>query len=239
MTCSTAAGPAFEGGKIKQGMRAEKGAVYRVKFSSDVKVAVVGNIKPVGICGSGLIDAISELARVGIVGKNGGFNNPKDWPVELPEIFKNRVRSGKDGREFVLVKGEPPVVIGQKDIMELLLAKGAIRAGIEVLLRELAIEASDLDGVLLAGAFGSNLDKKSILGIGLLPEIDLEKITPVGNAAGIGALMALGSISQRELAAELAWRAEHIELSTHPGFQKQFIKALSFPPVKKQRLFPG
>lgn len=227
LTCSTAAGPAFEGASISQGMRAEPGAIYKVAINDDVDIAVVGDQEPRGICGSGLVDAVSELVRLGVVRKNGRINSPKDCPMELPEKVRNRIKTRGNGlNTFVLVEGKNEVAITQKDISELQLAKGAIRAGVEILLDEAGI--AELDGILLAGAFGSHLRPESLKGIGMLPDIDVTRIRPVGNAAGSGAIMALQSKEQLQIACDLPKRTEHIELSLHKKFQRQFVRGMSF-----------
>lgn len=228
LTCSTAAGPAFEGGCISQGMRAVGGAVYKVDFTQDPICSVIGNGEPRGLCGSGLLDAVSEMVRVGILHKSGRIQTPDECPARLDRSFRDRIEQRESGRRFILSSGKRPVAITQKDVREVQLAKGAMRAGIEILLKEAGISASELSGVLLAGAFGSNLQPKSIEGIGLLPDLPVELITPVGNAAGTGAVMALLSKEKLQLASELASRAEHIELSVRRDFQKIFLAAMDF-----------
>lgn len=228
LTCSTAAGPAFEGGCIKHGMCAISGAVSRVDFAEDVLVSVVGEGKPAGVCGSGLVDAVSEMLRVGILHANGRILTPEECPEGLARSLGARVRQTELGLSFVLARGKKDVAITQKDIRELQLAKGAIRAGIEILLKELDLQASQLDGILLAGAFGSNLRPESLMRIGLLPPLPLERVHPVGNAAATGAVMALLSKRQHALALLLAEKAEHVELSRRKDFQKAFVAAMNF-----------
>jgi uncharacterized 2Fe-2S/4Fe-4S cluster protein (DUF4445 family) len=233
LTCSTAAGPAFEGAEIKHGMRAAEGAIEGVEITDDVQIVVIGGTKPRGICGSGLIDVIAEMAKSGVINETGRLaTQPEDLEV-LPPLLQKRIRKGEQGGEFVLAWAQDTttgedVVLTQKDIRELQLAKGAMRAGVEVLMTEMGISKEQLDRVLLAGAFGNYIKKKSALGIGLLPEIPIERVSAIGNAAGDGAKMALLSIVERTRATELADHAEHIELSTRKDFQEEFIKALSF-----------
>lgn len=226
LTCSTAAGPAFEGACISQGMRAEPGAISKVEIDDDVRLEVIGGAEAVGICGSGLIDAVSELIRLGVLKGNGRIKAPADCPPDLPEAVQSRIRQTDKGYRFVLAEGVQEVAITQKDISELQVAKGAIRAGIDVLLDEMGLAHSDIDQILLAGAFGSNLRPKSLKGIGMLPDIDLGRIKAVGNAAGAGAVMALLSRKQLELATELAQNAEHVELSLNQGFNRKFAMAI-------------
>ncbi len=228
LTCSTAAGPAFEGACISQGMRAEPGAIYKVWFAEDVRFKVVGKAEPVGICGSGLIDAVSELVRVGVIRGNGRIKSPEDCPPELSSLIKNRIRCNEKGYRFVLAEGNQEVAITQKDISELQLGKGAMKAGIDLLMEELGIQASDIDGILLAGAFGSSLRPKSLQSIGMLPDVDMNCVQTVGNAAGAGAVMALLSKKQMEIARNLPKRIEHIELSLHKGFPRKFARAINF-----------
>ena len=229
LTCSTAAGPAFEGASISQGMRAEPGAIVKVDIDEDVHLEVVGNVEPLGICGSGLIDAVAELLRLGVIRSNGRIRNPEECPALLSDAVKNRIRQTEKNPKFVLYDGKQhEVAITQKDISELQLGKGAVRAGIELLMKELDIEAHQLDGILVAGAFGSNLRPESVKGIGLFPNIRLSKIIPVGNAAGTGAIMALLSKTQLQKANDLPKRVEHVELSLNKGFSQSFAKAISF-----------
>lgn len=228
LTCSTAAGPAFEGACISQGMRAEPGAIYRVQIEGDVDLAVVGDTKPAGICGSGLIDAVSEMIRLGIVKRTGRIKNPQDFPPDFSPSLLKRIKPDGHGYKFVLAEGEPEVAVTQSDIIKLQLGKGAVRAGMEILLSELDLKPSDLDGILLAGAFGSNLRPESLKGIGMLPDVGLSRIKSVGNAAGTGAIQALLSKRQLEIALTLPKRIEHVELALHDGFQRAFARGLSF-----------
>lgn len=228
VTCSTAAGPAFEGACISQGMRAESGAIYRVDLSDDCEIKVVGDILPKGICGSGLIDCISEMIRMGMLRVNGRIKSPTECPPHVTDCLRSRIRPDRHGWKFVLADGEVEVAITQKDISELQLGKGAVRAGIEILMEHLYITANELDGILVAGAFGSSLRAGSIQGIGMFPPIDIEKIQSVGNAAGTGAVMALLSAQQMALAKSLPQRVEHIELSLHPSFSHKFAQAIAF-----------
>ncbi|KTE92634.1 metal-binding protein [Desulfitobacterium hafniense] len=233
LTCSTAAGPAFEGAEIKYGMRAADGAIERVKITDDVELAVIGNAKPIGICGSGLIDAIAQMAETGIIHESGRIVNTPEDLAKLPPKLQERIRNAEGGYEFVLAWEKDTglkedVVLTQKDVRELQLAKGAILAGIKILMKEMGIGLEQLDRVLLAGAFGNYISKEAALRIGLLPDVPLEKIRAIGNAAGDGAKMILLSKEERKRAALLAELAEHLELSTRSDFQEEFIEALSF-----------
>jgi len=228
LTCSTAAGPAFEGACISQGMRAELGAIFKVDITEDVCLSVIGEVEPQGICGSGLIDAVAEMVRLGILKTNGRIKSQDECPGHLAEAVKSRIRQTEKGLKFVLSTGLNEVAITQQDISELQLGKGAVRAGIDLLMEELNLKADQLDGILVAGAFGSNLRTESAQGIGMFPELDLRRIKPVGNAAGTGGIIALLSKQQLQLANELSKRVEHLELSLHPGFSRKFAKSISF-----------
>jgi len=219
-TCSTAAGPVFEGASVRQGMRAEPGAVYRVRLGEKADIGVIGDTAARGSCGSGLIDAVAELVRLEAVNKNGRLKKT-DLPPGCPAAVRERIVTDGTGTRFVLAR-DPEVALTQGDISQLQLAKAAIRAGIGILLAEAGVGASDLDGILLAGAFGSNLDPVSRLGIGMLPPIDPARIRAVGNAAGVGAIMALLSREQFALAVDLARRVRHVELSADRRFNSEF-----------------
>ena len=230
LTCSTAAGPAFEGAQIKQGMRAADGAIEAVRIvNGEIQLEVIGNSVPRGICGSGLIDAAAALLKAGVIEPSGRMLDPETTGAHLPPSLRSRLRRGKGGFGFILAgEGEKEVVLTQSDLRELQLAKGALYAGLQILLQEAGLTRDDLDEVLLAGAFGSYIRKESAREIGLLPGIPLEKITPVGNAAGRGARAALISRTERARAFALPEQIEHVELSARLDFQKAFIDALSF-----------
>ncbi|AET69380.1 putative metal-binding protein [Desulfosporosinus orientis DSM 765] len=232
LTCSAAAGPAFEGAEIKFGMRAAAGAVEGVRIAEDVQLEVIGGTKPQGLCGSGLIDAIAEMHKAGVIGRTGRFASENEQE-KLPVLIRQRLRKSERAYEFVLVWGKDSatgedIVLTQKDIREMQLAKGAIMAGIRILCREMGIELQEIEQILLAGAFGNYIRKESAVEIGLLPSLPLEKILSIGNAAGDGAKMALLSLEERKRADELSKRAEHVELSSKKEFQQEFLKGLDF-----------
>lgn len=233
--CSTAAGPAFEGASIKHGMRAASGAIEVVSIKNgEVSLDTIDGKTAVGICGSGLIDAIAQMLDAGVIDTSGKMVDAAVAEAAgLPSGIIQRLR--KDGRvnEFVLAfgKGEntpTDIVITQKDVREVQLAKAAIQAGITCLLNLAGITFQEIDRVILAGAFGNYINKKSALRIGMLPPLPLEKIISVGNAAGSGASMALLSLKERERAHEIAKTAIHVELSTDPSFQDEFLNAMYF-----------
>jgi uncharacterized 2Fe-2S/4Fe-4S cluster protein (DUF4445 family) len=218
---SCASGPAFEGGHIKHGMRASEGAIERVRiFDGDVDYHTIGNGKPVGICGSGILDAIAQLYLNGIIESNG---KGKDY---------ERVRGTEDGKEFVIASEETgcdqAVTITQRDVYEVQLAKGAISAGIQVLLEENGLLVNELEKIILAGAFGSYMDISSAIPIGMLPPLPLERFEQIGNAAGMGAKLALISKRKRKEAEEIAKNTNYLELAVVPSFMRIFAKATYF-----------
>ncbi|MGI6165437.1 MAG: ASKHA domain-containing protein [Limnochordia bacterium] len=232
LACSTAAGPAFEGAQITKGMRAAPGAIEAVRLTKDeVEIKVIGNEQPIGICGSGLLDAVAELLRLGLVDQTGRLLEQEEVPQSFDNI-RNRLVTSNEGNGFVLAwdqDNKPQVVLTQRDIRQLQLAKGAIFSGIAVLLKEMELRSEDLEEVLLAGAFGNYLDKKSAVTVGLLPMVAEHKITSVGNAARSGAKLALVSQEMLKMAQELASTTGHIELSGRWDFQETFMEAMMFP----------
>lgn len=233
LTCSTAAGPAFEGAEIKCGMRAADGAIEGIQISDDVELTIINDTKARGICGSGLIDGIAEMLKTGIINASGRLAGADAQLERLLPGLRGRLRDSTAGREFVLVWGKDSatgedIVIHQKDIRQVQLAKGAIMAGTRILLAQMGIEPEDINLIFLAGAFGNYIKKEAAITIGLLPPIPLERIKSIGNAAGDGAKMALLSTTERERAVALANGAEHIELSIVKEFQSQFVKSMNF-----------
>ena len=232
--CSTAAGPAFEGAQIEDGMRAAAGAIERVRATEDgIEVGVIGDVAPVGMCGSGLLDALAVALDLGVVNAAGRMADESD-AADLPEHIRERLEGEDQHRRFVLVPpGESgsgkPIYLTQGDVRQLQLAKGAMRAGLEVLVGEAGLQTGDLDRILLAGAFGSYIDRRSAVRIGLVPPLPLSSISPVGNAAGAGAVLALTSRRERDEAARIAEAAVHIELSSRADFQMLFMETMMFP----------
>ncbi|HPO11900.1 MAG TPA: ASKHA domain-containing protein [Candidatus Hydrogenedentes bacterium] len=225
---STAAGPAFEGARISCGMRATRGAVEKVVFSDEVHCSVIDNGSPIGICGSALIDCVAELLQHGMVTPDGRLLPPENLPPSLPDAFRRRVQIKDNGDvEFVLADG---VSLNQRDIRELQLASGAIRAGISILLKQAGISIHDLKRVLIAGGFGSFIRRNHAQRIGLIPpEIDHTKIRYVGNTSLSGARWALLSTDSRLHAETLARKTRHVELSNDPDFAMEFAMAMHFP----------
>ncbi len=232
LTCSTAAGPAFEGASIQQGMRAATGAIEGVRIhDGELDISVIGDAEPVGICGSGLIDGVAELLKSGLVNKKGKLLTKADAQVAgLPDSLSGRLEAGEFGNSFILCTKNDgsKIFITQKDIREVQLAKGAILAGIRIMMQELHLKDQDLDQVFLAGAFGNYIRVESALAIGLLPEVKPDRVISIGNAAGAGACMALLSKETLEKANRLAREVNHIDLAEHPDFQTVYLQAMYF-----------
>jgi len=232
LAASTAAGPAFEGARISCGMRATAGAIDKIVIDDDLQYNVIGNIEPVGMCGSSLVDLCSQLLTAGVITSTGRLLPPDELPDGLPKAIAGRVSIGANDQPQFLVadEGTQPVVLTQKDVRELQLASGAIRAGIGILLKRAGLAPSDLKRVLLAGGFASFIRRSHAQRIGLLPgEIDHEVIQYVGNASLSGARWALLSTNARLRAEEYARSTEHIELSQDLDFQTAFADAMYFP----------
>jgi len=230
VACSTAAGPAFEGAGITQGMRAKPGAIEAVTINDDgVAIKVIGSQKAIGICGSGLIEAIEQMKLAGIINKQGKISDPKNATSLSPQLKASLRAGGKDGREFVLSYGGEEgtdVFLNQKDIGELQLAKGAVCAGIKTLVGMVGISIKELDSVVLAGTFATYLQARSILEIGLVPNITQDKIKAVGNAAHVGAMRALLNRTVFNDAVELAKKVKHIELGGSKSFTNHFMRSM-------------
>jgi uncharacterized 2Fe-2S/4Fe-4S cluster protein (DUF4445 family) len=216
---SCASGPAFEGAHIRHGMRAAVGAIEHVRLvDGNVEYQTIGDTPPVGLCGSGILDTLAQLHLAGVVDRRGRMKADHE-----------RVQGEKGDREFLLAAMEgaddTPITFTQKDVRELQLAKGAMRCGVDVLLEANGLTAADVDQVLIAGAFGTYIDVSSAMTIGMLPSMPLERVRQVGNAAGMGAKMALISRGKRAEAQELAGRIGYLELATWPGFAMAFAEA--------------
>ncbi len=219
-TTSCASGPAFEGGHIKYGMRATTGAIERLRIDNDkIHYQTIDGTPPVGICGSGILDALAQLYLGKVIDEGGRITDSR-----------RRVRTYKGEREFILVskeerKGKPAITITQHDVRELQLAKAAIRTGIQILLETSGCAEGDIKQVIIAGAFGTYIDISSAVAIGMLPPIPLDRFRQVGNAAGMGAKLALISLRSRAQAEAIASRVSYVELASTPGFQPTFMQA--------------
>ena len=224
--CSCASGPAFEGGHIKNGMKAESGAIKTAQINSvtlDVSVQTIGNVEPVGLCGSGVIDLIAEMLKARILSQNGAIQSRQNSP-------RFRVND-QNIREFVIREGNDShlsLVITQKDIRKIQLAKAAIRTGIEILLDEMHVSIDEVNQCLFAGAFGTYLNSENAKTIGMIPNFSSTTIRSVGNAACAGAKAALISTYARKASVRIARNVQYIELSRHSNFQSLFLEFTKF-----------
>lgn len=231
IACSTAAGPAFEGARIRCGMRGAEGAVDHVRLEDGRLVChVIGEGAARGVCGSGLLDAVAALLEGGILDESGCLLEPE----ELPDPRLAACLTEVDGASAVLLAPAPepggaPVVLTQRDIRELQLAKGAIAAGVRLLVQAYGAELEDVQMVLIAGAFGNFMRPESACRIGLIPPQLLGKIRPIGNAAGEGACLAALSRVELSRCASLAAGTEYLELAQHPGFSACYMEEMGFP----------
>jgi len=231
--CSTAAGPAFEGASIYQGMWAADGAVEAVFIEDgDIQIRVIGGVQPVGICGSGLIDAVAAALNLGVISHKGKMlTRDEAISKELPQKILDRFVDTEQGRAFVLYQARDGknIVLTQKDIREVQLAKGAIAAGIKLLLAEASAAESNIQEITLAGAFGNYINKESAMRIGLFPKVAPEKVILVGNAAGAGTALAALSMVERKRAHLEAAMIAHVDLASKKEFQKEYLKGMNFP----------
>ena len=222
------AGPAFEGAAIRCGMRAADGAIEVVKISADdVTCQVIGDATPVGLCGSGLVDAVAELVAIGLLDASGRLMAADLAREKFPGLA-DRLREVNGERVFVL-HDEPLVYLSQRDVRELQFAKAAIATGWRLLLEELAVSEEDIQQVLLAGSFGSYLSPANAVRIGLVPRIATLRIVSAGNVAGEGAKMTLLSVRERAGADALLEEVRYVELSDRADFNDRFIEQLAFP----------
>lgn len=228
LACAAAAGPAFEGANISAGMRAAEGAIDRVVLDGDeVVCSVIGHGKPKGICGSGLIDAVTAMLEAGLVDPGGRLLEADEAVSVAGPRLASRIRQTEKGREFMLSGG---VAITQKDIRQVQLAKGAIRAGIRILQGKLGVGDSDIEAVLLAGSFGSYIDKDAARRLGIIPAVPPDRVRHVGNAAHQGAKMTLLDREVMEQAGAVCQMVEYVELSTSEDFSGEFTEAMFFDP---------
>ncbi|MCK5564858.1 MAG: DUF4445 domain-containing protein [Planctomycetes bacterium] len=233
MCASSSAGPAFEGGGVKNGMRASNGAIEKLWITDDgeIKYKTVGNAHPIGICGSGLLDTIAELFKAEVIDRTGKFQVAND----------KRLTEGNEGIEFVLVKSEgehKEIAITQADIDNLIRSKAGVFACIKVLMDMTQITVGDLNAVFLAGGFGNYLNIEQAVTVGMLPDVDMEKIHFVGNTSIAGAKMVLLSRGAQAEAKEIATSMTYSDLMTHPDYMDEFIKA-KFLPHTDMSLFPS
>jgi len=233
MCASSSAGPAFEGSGVKHGMRASRGAIEKLRIgpNGSINYKTVGDTRPAGICGSGLLDTISELFVNGIIDRTGRFGQKAD----------ERLSEGDEGRQFTLVETDcedKGIVITQADISNLIRSKAGVFAAIKVLMDTTQTKREELGAIYLAGGFGNYLNVRRAVAIGLLPDIDLEKIHFVGNTSIAGAKMVLLSQQAQKEAERIAGAMTYTDLMTHPDYMDEFIKA-NFLPHTDLSLFPS
>ena len=227
------AGPAFEAAQIRCGMRAADGAIEGVRIAGDeISLEVIGDVGAVGMCGSGLVDAVAELVHTGLLDHSGRFIPDEQAAEEHPGLAPRLTKIGEE-RVFVLQwRGEDPadsVFLSQRDVRELQFAKASIATGWGILLRELDVAPEEITQVLLAGSFGAYLTPLSAVRIGLVPALALPRIVSAGNVAGEGAKIAALSFRERAEARSILREVEYVELSGRADFNDLFIDQLSFP----------
>jgi len=225
--CSCASGPAFEGAHIKFGMKAVSGAIEKLDIEPtqfSVSYRTIGNVKPLGLCGSAVIDAVASLLKCQLIDKAGKFAED----IKSPRLVK---MNGQ--KAFVLVSevegAARDIAITQKDIREIQLAKAAIYTGCSILMKKRRIQPRNIKKLYVAGAFGNYINLTNAKMIGLLPDIPTERVTLVGNAAGAGARMALISKKMRQIAVNVSRKVDYLELASEPDFQSEFTAAMFFP----------
>jgi len=228
------AGPAFEGGAIRCGMRAAEGAIEGVRLTEDVELQVIGDVAPAGLCGSGLVDVVAELVKVGLLDGSGRFVTEEAASELAPALAERLTKVGEE-RVFVLHRPDGvsqtahTVFLSQRDVRELQFAKAAISTGWTLLIEELGLDPGDVQQVLLAGSFGSYLSPASAVRIGLVPKLPVLRIVSAGNVAGEGAKMALLSQRERAGATTLLEEVRYVELSDRKDFNDRFVDQLAFP----------
>lgn len=228
LCCSCAAGPALEGMNISFGMRAAEGAVEDVKITEDgVKLVTIGEEEPAGICGSGILAAVKELLRTGIVKKTGAF--VKKDHIKEEDFRYPMIQVDEEGKRAFILSEEPKLLVTQGDVRQVQLAKGAILSGFTALLNKAGIQMEDLDKVMIAGQFGAHLPAESLTGTGILPNEVKDKLIYVGNSSKTGAYMALMSRKVRSEMEDLAARMEYMELAETENYERIFTNCMIFP----------
>jgi len=234
VSCSCASGPAFEGAHIKYGMKAADGAIESVRIdpkSKQIYTQTINGSPPAGLCGSGIIETISEMLKAEIINNIGLFKKESAFP---------NVRMNKDGEwELMIVprgKSLKDITVTQKDINEIQLAKAGVFSGISILMKELDITPEKIQRVYLAGAFGNTINPANAKSIGLVPDIPTERIYHVGNAALSGAKMVLISQKARKTCVKILERLRYFELAAYPDFESAYIRALCFPEYSRYSL---
>jgi uncharacterized 2Fe-2S/4Fe-4S cluster protein (DUF4445 family) len=232
LACSAPAGPALEGAQIRHGMRGALGAIDRVTVDGDIQLHTIGETPALGICGSGVIDLLAGLLDAGVIDWTGLIQ--VEGGEALPRALRERIVMRGEERQVIVTRaGEADapreIVLTQDDVRQVQLAKGAIASGITMLQRISGVPWIDIAELMLAGGFGNYISIPSALRIGLIPPLPVERIRYVGNAASLGAQICLLSEPEREHAAILAGRIEHVSLAAHPDFEQVFVDAMNFP----------
>ncbi len=233
VTAACSAGPCFEGSGIKHGMRATKGAIEDVRINRNTRepeIEIIGeNVKPIGICGSGMIDAVAEMFLTGILDQKG----------KLQKTASKRVRDGEDGLEFVVYSGDNrDIVLTEPDIENIIRAKAAIYAGFSILLKEMSYTFNDVHKIYIAGGFGKFLDVEKAIILGMLPEMPKEKFKYLGNTSITGAYLCILSQQMRKEAEKIAEKMTYIELSVSSSFMDEYVSGLFIPHTNIDS-FPG
>ena len=240
MSCACSAGPAFEGGGIRCGMRASCGAIESIKIDPktlEPRLSMIGNCDPIGICGSGIIDLICQMILTGVIDRRGKIQK---------ELDNRRIRFDEHGiGEYVLAFKEEynlenDITVNEVDIDNFIRAKGAIYSGASVLLQSLGMDFSVIDKVYIAGGIGNSLNIENAITIGLLPDVEREKFQYIGNSSLVGSYLALISRDAKNKLEEIASQMTYVELSVYPGYMDEFVSACflphtnidSFPTVK-------
>ena len=232
LCCSCAAGPALEGMNISSGMRASEGAIEDVEITEEgVKLKVIGDEPPIGVCGSGILAVVKELLKSGLVRKDGAFIK-KDKLEETDYRYPMIQLDGRK-REFIMTESPEKLLITQGDVRQVQLAKGAILSGFIALLNKAGIQMEDLDKVMIAGQFGAHLPADSLTGTGILPQEVEDRLVYVGNSSKTGAYMALMSAKVKREMEELAHNMDYMELGATQGYERLFSDCLIFPDFSK------
>ena len=228
LCCSCAAGPALEGMNISSGMRAAEGAIEDVEITADgIRLNVIGNEEPIGICGSGILAVVKELLKVGLVRKDGAFIKLKQLPED--DWRRSMIQQNGIKREFIMTESPQKLLITQGDIRQVQLAKGAILSGFIALLDRAGIRMEDLNKVMIAGQFGAHLPADSLVGTGILPKEVKDKLVYVGNSSKTGAYMALMSSKVKKEMEAQAGHMDYMELGATEGYERLFSGCLIFP----------
>jgi uncharacterized 2Fe-2S/4Fe-4S cluster protein (DUF4445 family) len=232
-SCSAAAGPAFEGSNIRNGVAGITGAIDKVRFSPAFQYTTIDDAKPIGICGSGIVDIISEMLTSGIIDETGRIRDAAELDDSIPYELKSRLVEIDGLKSFLIAESrecesETDIAVNQKDVRELQNAKAAIAAGVKILINQAGIKTEEIDRVFLAGGFGSYIDIESALNIGLLPKELRGRVESIGNAAGIGAVEGLISKDMLKKTEVIKAKIKHIELSSCVDFMDEYVENMMF-----------